>query len=650
MAELAVIACLLPIQHAVDTAVLTMTRNFEASLVNNIRDLWDASEDLASELHIPRGGQAIISGLQARRDVKLNCLRSAFKRSPHLPLSRGVPVTRRAGADPSEAQARKSVLRKHLGDCSARDAGRIRGVGAGERGQRLPGHGRTPGRCRLSTGAEAFRSPDTLLLPRRVPTCRSLPPSVTWPAVSHAPWRPGFFSAQPSAPPTQARYRTGIRDAVVSSATGSLRGAVPRFPPSDASFVEPGAFPGHAGRAFMVAVQGFPLRRMASALMINSLNVTERKELVTDVARRRASGAAGLSITVRPLLRQRRGGGAYTFSCVRLLPARPLPEGPGHDTKSPVAPPPSLLRYQVEDFLEGVIRPVTNFASPVTWTDPATGVAEVTGCVVLKFLWADVLATLLSGSARMDVVVFSKEHNFDYAEVGLPAAGFDTSHFTFRVANNTVEHVGWGERCFYFAYFAGVAPNHPHDGSSISSLLKQRSLRALLLAAAAAVAGSDSVARPIPFAGDLHLTLPNHGAARFARRVDIRMGFSEFQFTLYPTQDMRDEFITNLPLHALLVVVLLVCGIVAFFAASDALARRRFNALFGESEAAGASFCAHQEALKARHGFVSMVSHGAESGRKNEEAGILHSQILLSDPFSILAGAPVALSHALLGS
>lgn len=71
---------------------------------------------------------------------------------------------------------------------------------------------------------------------------------------------------------------------------------------------------------------------------------------------------------------------------------------------------------------------------------------------------------------------------------------------------------------------------------------------------------------------------------------------------------MFDFYLTTLPRDAVIGSVALIAGVACAFALFDLLSRRRFNVLVRDTAAAQADGAAAQERMRARHGFVSMVS------------------------------------------
>lgn len=228
-----------------------MTRNFEASLVRNMHDLWDASDDLAAELRIPPGGRVLIAGLQARPALmnpgryELSCWQLISVDPPRWIRRRRLRESSGSGRQLRELCP--PLCRWRLGKTSKRGRARtrtsqLRAQMAHRRPSPKRGCGGWPG----------------LFVTENAPF---LPPRYTHhldPCPANLPADPGHSRPVAPAPTTpQARYRNGIRDAEALSADGTVLGAAPSFPPANAALLEVGAFPGH-DRACMVAIQARP--------------------------------------------------------------------------------------------------------------------------------------------------------------------------------------------------------------------------------------------------------------------------------------------------------------------------------------------------------------------------------------------------------
>lgn len=149
----------------------------------------------------------------------------------------------------------------------------------------------------------------------------------------------------------------------------------------------------------------------------------------------------------------------------------------------------------------------------------------------------------------MQVVLFSPTRNFNFSAVGMTPA--DTSHFTFRVRSNEVQSVGWGD------------------------LHRQQDV----------VSGG------------------------YSRTIDVRLGVSVFQLTVYPCQPMFDGYMTELPRVSAIGSVLIIVGIGAFFAAFDFFSRRHYLQIYRASAIASTVHSVAQEKMRGRHAFVSMARH-----------------------------------------
>lgn len=107
----------------------------------------------------------------------------------------------------------------------------------------------------------------------------------------------------------------------------------------------------------------------------------------------------------------------------------------------------AAARSQTVDFIRtGFSRLTSIIYAPLTWHDPDTGAANVTGVIGSSFPWDRVLNNTLPSFSIIYVVIrcAQLESNFDFADYGYPR--LDTSAFTLKVTGvNSVVNVGWGD-------------------------------------------------------------------------------------------------------------------------------------------------------------------------------------------------------------
>lgn len=178
------------------------------------------------------------------------------------------------------------------------------------------------------------------------------------------------------------------------------------------------------------------------SIMLDALNISERRDIVRSAVMTGQTGATGLTITVRrdPSLPDARR---------TALPV-PSPAVPPHSPTHQLAPriPVRLTpRAQTDDVIKNISRPVTIVASPMYARDPATGAPEgVTSCLFFTFRWDVILSNILGQHSSLEVVLASSAENFNFTLVGSPVP-VDTSSFTFRLngLGANVTNVGWGD-------------------------------------------------------------------------------------------------------------------------------------------------------------------------------------------------------------